>query len=69
VRARQEEVEQWRAAGRISLPSSLGIEKATNPFLRCDETSVHEIISVRQKNADLTPALVFEALRAWKDHF
>ena len=69
VRARQAEVEQWRAAGRISLPSSLGIEKATNPFLRCDETSVHEIISVRQKNADLTPALVFEALRAWKDHF
>lgn len=69
VRARMEEVECLRAAGHTTLPSTLAIEKATNPFLRCNETSINEIISTRQKNGNLTPALVFEALRAWKDHF
>lgn len=69
VQTRLNEVEQLRTAGRISLPSTLLIEKATNPFLRCKETSINEIISTRQKNVNLTPTLVFEALRAWKDHF
>ena len=69
VLARLEHVQELRAAGRSSLPSTLQIEKATNPFLRCEETSINEIISARQKNVNLTPTLVFEALRAWKDHF
>lgn len=69
VRARLEEVERLRAAGDITLPSTLGIERVTNPFLRCDETSINEIISARQNNVNLTPTLVFAGLRAWKDNF
>src|SRR5690606_5528184 len=42
IARRLNEVSEWRAHGRISLPSSIGLEKATNPFLRCSETSVKE---------------------------
>ena len=34
LKARVQEVEQLRAAGAFTLPTMIGIEKATNPFLR-----------------------------------
>jgi hydroxyacylglutathione hydrolase len=40
LRARVERVAALRAAGRSSVPSTLGEEKATNPFLRCTEPAV-----------------------------
>lgn len=69
ISGRLQEVTQLRAEGRPTVPSTLAIEKMTNPFLRCAETSINEIISVRQHNVNLTPTRVFGALRAWKDHY
>lgn len=69
IAARFAEVEAWRAAGRISLPSSLGLEKATNPFLRCNETSVKQLLDQRNGRQQRTQAQVFACLRDWKDHF
>lgn len=69
ITARFAEVEAWRAAGRISLPSSLGLEKATNPFLRCNETSVKQLLDQRNGRQQRTQAQVFACLRDWKDHF
>lgn len=51
-----------------TLPSSIGLEKAVNPFLR---THLPEVVhAVRQiaPNAD-DPVAVFAALRTWKDKF
>jgi hydroxyacylglutathione hydrolase len=51
-----------------TLPSSIGLEKAVNPFLRTHLASV--IQAVRQFDATaLDPVSVFAALRTWKNQF
>jgi hydroxyacylglutathione hydrolase len=69
IAARITEVEGWRATGRISLPSSLQLERATNPFLRCQETSVKQMVASEQNIQSEDTKVIFAALRAWKDHF
>ena len=69
VAARFAEVSAWRAAGRISLPSTIGLEKASNPFLRCHETSVKQMVDEWSGTATHTAGQVFAGLRRWKDQF
>lgn len=69
VAARFAEVSAWRATGRISLPSNIGLEKASNPFLRCDETSVKQMVDEWSGTATHTAGQVFAGLRRWKDQF
>lgn len=69
IAQRLAEVTQWRAAGRISLPSTLALERLTNPFLRCAETAVQSKIAERNGERSRTPPEVFADLRAWKDQF
>lgn len=69
VRARFEQVRQWRDQGKISLPSSIDLERATNPFLRVSETSVKKIADERNGQEIRTPEEVFATIRRWKDQF
>jgi hydroxyacylglutathione hydrolase len=69
VAQRLAEVSAWRAAGQISLPSTLALERATNPFLRSAETSIKEKIDQRDGARNRSPSGVFAGLRAWKDNF
>ena len=69
IKQRLEQVGQWREAGQISLPSSIALERATNPFLRSSEPAVSAMIAERDGPASRSPTQVFAALRAWKDHF
>jgi hydroxyacylglutathione hydrolase len=62
-------VAQQRQAGIMTLPSTLALEKLTNPFLRVDETSVKEKVDERNGPYNRAPSAVFAALRAWKDTF
>lgn len=56
-----------RARGLPTLPASLALEKATNPFLRCNETDVIEAVS-RQAGMPLeNPVSVFTAVREWRN--
>jgi hydroxyacylglutathione hydrolase len=57
------------AAGRPTLPSTIALEKRTNPFLRCEEPKVMQSVSRYSGKALLTPVEVFAALRQWKDKF
>lgn len=68
LRRRMDAVEVARAKGLATIPTTIGLEKATNPFLRC---SVPEIIStVRDRGEDASDALaVFTALRKWRNTF
>lgn len=66
---RQQDVIAWREAGRISLPSSIEHERATNPFLRCDQPQVRAAVSAQTGHAMVDEAQVFAGLRAWKDRF
>ena len=55
-----------RDAGRLFVPSTIGEEKRTNPFLRADLPSVARAAGL---DVDDDPADVFKALREWKDRF
>lgn len=63
------EVTAWREAGRISLPSTIALERATNPFLRSHEPAVAKRADERSGPLQANPAAAFAALRAWKDRF
>lgn len=71
ARLKQREVDAHalRADGRPTLPSTIGLEKATNPFLRCTQ---QEIVLAAQHNglsSQSDELAVFTALRDWKNHF
>ena len=68
LRQRVNEVAVARANGWATVPSSIALENATNPFLRCGEREV--VGSVQGQVAGVhEPVDVFTALRAWKDIF
>ncbi|MFJ4373406.1 hydroxyacylglutathione hydrolase [Pseudomonas japonica] len=69
VAARFAEVTRLRSDNRITLPSTIGLERLTNPFLRTGETSVKEKADERTGVLNPTPSAVFAGLRAWKDTF
>lgn len=69
IAARLEKVSQQRKEGVISLPSTLALEKLTNPFLRTSETFVKQKADERNGQRNETASEVFAALRAWKDKF
>lgn len=69
IAQRLADVSAWRQAGRISLPSTLALERATNPFLRSAEPAVKAKIDERGGPQERSAAAVFAELRAWKDHF
>jgi hydroxyacylglutathione hydrolase len=62
---RAAEVMALRAAGKATLPTTIAIEKATNPFLRVDEPAIRKRLGM--ENA--TPAEVFAEIRRRKDSF
>ncbi|WP_372875219.1 hydroxyacylglutathione hydrolase [Pseudomonas sp.] len=69
IAQRLKEVSTWRAEGRISLPSSLAQECATNPFLRTTVEAVKAKIDEHDGLQQRSPSEVFARLRAWKDNF
>ncbi len=56
-----------RAAGQPTLPSTLALERATNPFLRFHEPSMQAFAAMRLGRSCPTPAEVFGTIRAVKD--
>ena len=67
--AGEERVKRLRDAGRPSLPSTLGEERATNPFLRCAEPVVVEAANKYLGGRVADPVRVFAAIREWKNKF
>lgn len=67
--ARLEKVTQQRQNGVMTLPSTLALEKLTNPFLRTSETLVTQKVDEREDAQNRAPSEVFAVLRAWKDTF
>ena len=65
---RVDEVAVARASGRSTVPSTIALEKATNPFLRCSEPEI--VASAQRRVAQAKNALeVFTVLREWKNSF
>ncbi|MFZ9367501.1 MAG: hydroxyacylglutathione hydrolase [Burkholderiaceae bacterium] len=66
---RLDQVQQMRARGESTVPSTIGLEKRTNPFLRYREPSIRRnlLSSGRLSNDD--PVAAFAVLREWKNSF
>lgn len=69
VAAHLAQVRTWRHQGRISLPSTLELERRINPFLRTAEPAVRTAAERYAGHALPTETAVFAALRRWKDGF
>ena len=68
LQRRVDEVAVTRAKGVATVPFTIALEKATNPFLRCDVAEVGD--SARRRAAQARSRLeVFTALREWKNDF
>ncbi len=63
LKHRAEEVAVLRAAGKPTLPTTLEIERATNPFLRAGDPAVQAAVGM----AGADPAAVFAELRERKN--
>ena len=65
LKERASEVARQREAGAFTLPTTLAIELATNPFLRADDPEIQAGLGM----AGADPAAVFTALRERKNRF
>jgi len=66
---REKRDQQLRSQHKPTLPSTIGLEKLTNPFLRCGEPDV-KASAKKHANQDLIDEIaVFATLREWKNRF
>lgn len=63
--ARAKDIDTARAAGRATVPSLLGVEKETNPFLRADDPGLKAAVGLPDASAEE----VFKFVREAKDNF
>ncbi|MCP2730309.1 hydroxyacylglutathione hydrolase [Limnofasciculus baicalensis] len=63
LQARYREIETARRRGEATVPSWLGVEKHTNPFLRWDQPSLQAAVKAND------PIQTFARLRGMKDQF
>ena len=65
LNARAQEVTALRAEGRPTVPSTIAMEAAANPFFRADDPALQRAVGM--PGAD--PAAVFGEVRGRKDSF
>lgn len=58
-----------RAQGIATVPSTIAIEKATNPFLRYTQPGIVQQLREQGRLHDQQPVAAFAALREWKNNF
>ncbi|MEW6729049.1 MAG: hydroxyacylglutathione hydrolase [Pseudomonadota bacterium] len=69
IRARIEATRAQRERGEPTVPSTLLLEKSTNPFLRWDSPELCQRAAERSGENLSAPSAMFAAVRAWKDAF
>jgi hydroxyacylglutathione hydrolase len=66
--SRYNDVLELRKQGLPTLPSTIALEKETNPFLRVEIKELQKIIS-KKFNTPKNDKDIFTAMRKWKDNF
>lgn len=61
--------ESLRSVEKYTVPTTIGLELAVNPFLRCQEASVKNAAASYAGHAVKEPKEVFSIIRGWKDVF
>jgi hydroxyacylglutathione hydrolase len=65
LKHRAAEIDRLRAAGRFTIPTTMALELATNPFLRAEDPGVQAAVGL----AGHDPAQVFAEVRERKNRF
>lgn len=65
LQQRVQDIEKLRAAGQPTVPTSIGLERATNPFVRADSSELQAVLGLVGANE----VEVFAETRRRKDHF
>ena len=58
-----------RERDQPTLPSTIGQEKATNPFIRVDEATIVHSASTRAGKKLSDPVSILAEIRDWKNNF
>lgn len=69
LQARASAARATREAGQPTVPSTLALELATNPFLRCEMPELQAALRRQGRLRDTAADRVFAEVRAWKDTF
>lgn len=69
IDARIDNEQAKRDSGIPTVPSTIGLEKATNPFLRTREPGIVTQLKSEGRANNNDPVTVFAALREWKNNF
>jgi hydroxyacylglutathione hydrolase len=62
---RAAEIDRLRAEGKPTIPSTIGLENDTNPFLRAGDSAIAQTVGL----AGADPVTVFAEIRRLKDNF
>ena len=65
--ARLQAEQAKRDRGEPTVPSTIALEKQTNPFLRFREPAIADVLIRQQQLQDKAPTAIFAALRQWKN--
>jgi len=65
LKARAADIEAARAAGRFTIPTTIGLEKETNPFLRAGDPAIRRNLLMESRSNEE----VFAEIRKRKDNF
>ncbi len=65
LKERATDIERIRAAGRFTAPTTIGLEKRTNPFLRAADPGIRKVLVM----PDASDSEVFAEIRHRKDRF
>jgi hydroxyacylglutathione hydrolase len=68
LQQRAVDTQKLRASNLPTLPSNIGLECATNPFLRCNQAEIIKTLQARGL-VDTSELAVFCALREWRSQF
>ncbi|MDM3871184.1 hydroxyacylglutathione hydrolase [Porticoccus sp. W117] len=66
---RLKDCQQLRQQGRPTLPTTIGLEKLTNPFLRCNVNALQQRVREHSNTEIRGEVETFALLRKWKDGF
>jgi hydroxyacylglutathione hydrolase len=69
LKQKLERVRALRAQGVSTVPSTIGEEKETNPFLRWDSVEIHQSLQRDSLIAGTDALTVFSKVRELKDHY
>ena len=67
VKARLTDVQRLRAQGRTTLPSTIGVERQTNPFLRSESNTLRTAVSEYHSTSITNELELFTVIRKLKD--